>query len=73
MKNIDLIRKFAQGAVHGSGSNLYIDGSDLVNYRTVIASRVPGGVKLNARRYSATTSRVQNMIRRECNVISEYC
>lgn len=73
MKNIDLIRKFAQGAMYGTGSNLYIAGNDLVNYKTIIASRVPGGVRLNARRYSRTTSRVQNMIRKECNIISEYC
>lgn len=41
MKNIDLIRKFAQGAMYGTGSNLYIAGNDLVNYKTIIASRVP--------------------------------
>ena len=73
MKNIDLIRKFTQGATDGVGSNLYIAGNDLVNYTTIIASRVPGGVRLNARRYSMTTTRVQNVIRKECNVISEYC
>lgn len=72
MKNRELIEKFAKGAKYGVGSNLYIVGDDLINYTTIIASRCDGGVKLNSRHYSATTSKNQNMIRRLCNVVEEY-
>ena len=72
MKNVDLIRKFGNGATSGKCGNLKIDGNNLINYSTVIAQRVTNGIKLNVRKYSRTTSKIQSTIRSECNVVSEY-
>lgn len=72
MKNVDLIRKFRNGATSGKCGNLKIDGNNLINYSTVIAKRISDGIILNSRKYSRTTSAIQNTIRSECNVVSEY-
>ena len=73
MRNVDLIMKFESGATKGKCGNLKIIGDYLINYSTVIAQRVENGIKLNTRKYSRTTSVIQNTIRRECNVVEEYC
>lgn len=70
MKNLDVIEAFRDGAREGKTLNLYIDGDNLVNYATVIAKRVDGGVILNTQKYSRTTSKIQNMIRNTCNIVS---
>lgn len=72
MKNVDLIRKFRNGATSGKCGNLKIIGNCLINYSTIIAQRVENGIKLNTRKYSRTTSIIQNTIKNECNVVEEY-
>lgn len=72
MKNVDLIRKFGNGATSGKCGNLKINGNNLINYSTIIAKRVENGIMLNNRKYSRTTSVIQNTIRSECNVVGEY-
>ncbi|MBP3707592.1 MAG: hypothetical protein J6J36_03150 [Clostridia bacterium] len=72
MKNVDLIRKFGNGATSGKCGNLKINGNNLINYSTIIAKRVENGIMLNNRKYSRTTSVIQNTIRNECNVVGEY-
>lgn len=72
MKNVDLIKRFRNGATSGRCGNLEIDGDNLINYSTVIAKRVGDGIILNNRKYSRTTSVIQNTIKNECNVVGEY-
>lgn len=72
MKNVDIIREFARGAERGKCGNLSIIGDKLINYRTVIAERVSDGIRLNTRKYSATTSRIQSLIRNNTNVVATF-
>ncbi|MNS17327.1 hypothetical protein D3C72_490010 [compost metagenome] len=67
MRNADLIENFLNGHDEGSGSNLRIDGNKLVNYETVIAQRVSGGVVINTTYYSQTTARHQSKLKREAH------
>lgn len=71
MTNRELIKSFVNGAEKGKGSNLYIDGEDLINYSTVIATRVGDIVVLNNHRYSSTTSKNQTYVRYEANKMIE--
>jgi hypothetical protein len=64
MTNYDLIVAFINGSTKGKASNLYIEGDALVNYWTVIARRVEGVIVMNSHKYSVTTSKIQNYIRR---------
>ena len=74
MKIEELVKNFSNGATTGqaSGGRVRIDGAFLINYDTTIAERVPGGVRLNVRKYSRTTSKLQNKIRYYCKIIEEY-
>lgn len=72
MSNKEFIKKFAQGATSGKYSNLRIDGDKLINYWTVIAERVEGGIRLNERKYSRSTSVIQSIIRNNCNVVGTF-
>lgn len=73
MTNFDLIKEFNNGATRGVASHLYIKGNELVNYSTVIAWRdANGGIHLNKRKYSTTTSKIQSKIACYCNVVEEY-
>lgn len=70
--NIDVIKDFSNGLQAKSWTgNLYTVGGKLYNYSTVIAINTYNGVILNARKYSATTSKIQTYIRRYCNVVQE--
>ena len=80
MTTIDLVKSFAQGATtgHTSKSPYYGDvyvasiiGDILYSYRTPIAKRTNDGIILNKRKYSSTTSKLQNYIRNYTNVIDE--
>lgn len=70
----EVVKSFNKGATKGKASDgrVRIEGDKLINYNTVIAIRTDKGIKLNARKYSSTTSRLQNKIRAYCNVIEEY-
>ena len=63
MEKRSLIKSFINGATKGTGSNLTIEGNNLINYSTVIAKREGNKILLNNRKYSKTTSRNQNIIR----------
>lgn len=65
MNKSELIKGFVLGYVTGTGSNLYIVGRRLINYSTTIAYRVSDTIILNAQKYSVTTSKNQNIIKRE--------
>lgn len=80
MTNIEIIKSFAQGATTGHTSkspyygNIYVTsiiGDILFSYRTPIAKRTNDGIILNKRKYSSTTSKLQNYIRNYTNVIDE--
>ena len=80
MTNIEIIKSFANGATsgHTSKSPYYGDiyivsivGNILFSYRTPIAKRTNEGIILNKRKYSSTTSKLQNYIRTYTNVIDE--
>lgn len=65
VRNEEVIRAFLSGfPAKSHNENLRTDGYDLVNYSTVIAIRDGNEVILNRRKYSVTTSRIQNMVRR---------
>lgn len=63
MRNVDVCEEFARGN-EANGSNLSTDGERLWSYGTVIAQRVRGRVIMNLTKYSVTTSRHQNYMRR---------
>lgn len=63
----DLIRSFVLGETKGKASNLKIEGNKLINYYTVIALRKGNDIYLNIDKYSSTTSRNQNLVRRFTN------
>ena len=62
MKNNDLIMNFIYGESTGKGSNLKIEGRQLINYYTCIAYRGNYEIVLNNANYSSTTKRNQNFI-----------
>lgn len=65
MTTQDVISKFINGATKGKASSLEISGEKLYNYSTVIAQRINGAVVLNVTKYSMTTTKHQNRLRRE--------
>lgn len=65
MKNIEVIRTFVNGGTKAKTKNLHIDGDKLINYNTCIAVRKSGNIVINNKKYSVTTSKIQNMLRRE--------
>jgi hypothetical protein len=63
MKNIDVINKLFTGGMANT-EHLKLVGNQLINYSTEIARKVgPDTIELNVRKYSATTSKIQRMIR----------
>lgn len=65
MKNAELVKNFVYGDTKGKTANLKIEGDKLVSYNTVIAQRRAGKVMLiNGTKYSPTTSKIQNMLKR---------
>lgn len=80
MTTINLIKSFANGATSGHTSkspyygDIYVASiidDILFSYRTPIAKRTNEGIILNKRKYSSTTSKLQNYIRTYTNVIDE--
>ena len=72
MSNLEFIRAFANNKSSGNYSNLHIIGNKLLNYETVIAERIKGGISLNIRKYSRSTSIIQNLIKCNTNVVAEF-
>lgn len=70
----ELVKRFNKGATKGTASNkrVRIEGNKLINFDTTIAIRTEDGIKLNTRKYSRTTSKLQTKIRCYCNVVEEY-
>jgi len=63
MKNIDVIKTFLEKKV-AKGSNLYSDGSKLINYNTTLAQWHDNyHLIVNCTRYSVTTSKNQNYLK----------
>ena len=79
MNKIELIKNFTKGATDLKGSNLYtitnytLGITELVNYRTTIAFYAHNTqcVFLNSTKYSVTTTKNQNYIRRYSDKIVE--
>lgn len=72
MKNKELISNFINGESKGKCGNLSIKGNKLINYYTCIAYRIGNQIYLNAQKYSQTTTKNQNILRRESYNITEY-
>ena len=72
MKNRELIDTFLNGAISGKGSNLYIKGNLLINYKTCIAVRIGGSVYLDDYSYSVSTRRNQNYIKANCKWVTLF-
>lgn len=70
----DVLIRFNNGGTKGQASEgrVRIEGDKLYNYNTIIAIRTDEGIKLNSRKYSRTTSKLQNKIRYYCNIIEEF-
>ena len=64
MKNTDVIRAFIYGDVLHT-ANLRSTGDKLINYSTCIAQRKDGQIYVTDTKFSVTTSKVQNALRRE--------
>ena len=65
MKNKEVISKFVNFAESAATANVRSTGDKLFNYYTCIAQRHEGKIIVNVTRYSATTSKIQNYLRRE--------
>ena len=64
MKNTDVIRAFIYGDVLHT-TNLRSTGDKLINYSTCIAQRKDGQIYVTETKFSTTTSKIQNALRRE--------
>jgi hypothetical protein len=68
MKNIDVIKTFANGGAKAKTKNLRIEGDRLMNYDTCIAERwakLGGeeyGFVVNVTKYSQSTTTIQNKL-----------
>ena len=68
MTNLDLIREYISGSEsHNACNHSGYNGDTFVNYRTVLCEidRVAKTAKLNKRKYSVTTSKIQSYLARE--------
>ena len=65
MRNQEVISKFVNFAESAATANVRSIGNKLFNYETCIAQRHEGKIIVNATRYSVTTSKIQNYLRRE--------
>lgn len=76
MSNENVIRKFLEHEQAHTPMRTTVTGiktptlwtweNTLINYQTIIAKWEDGHVKLNVKRYSQTTSKIQHMIERIC-------
>ena len=77
MKNEKVIEKFLErekaqtslrtilnGCYEYQGRTLQTNGDKLINYNTIIAFFENGALYLNVKKYSVTTSKIQNTIKR---------
>jgi len=72
MVTYDLLKGFCKGKIKGGrASNLRVEGNKLYNYNTLLAVNIKGTVYLNSNKYSQTTSKHQNRIRRLANKLIE--
>lgn len=72
LRNNDVLDMFInrRGVAENHTQNLYIDKRGILwNYATPIALYYNDEIYLNNRRYSSTTSKHQNYLRRNANVI----
>ena len=65
MRNQEVISKFVNFAESAATANVRSTGDKLFNYYTCIAQRHEGKIIVNVTRYSVTTSKMQNYLRRE--------
>ena len=69
-------RNILNGYYYYEGRTLTTDGEKLVNYSTVIGYKKDQKLYLNNKKYSVTTSKIQNMLKRlaldfynECDIV----
>ena len=65
MRNQEVISKFVNFAESAATANVRSTSDKLFNYETCIAQRHEGKIIVNVTRYSITTSKMQNYLRRE--------
>jgi hypothetical protein len=58
------LRTITNGIYEYQGRTLQTDGNKLINYSTIIAYFENDTLYLNTKKYSVTTSKIQNTIRR---------
>ena len=58
------LRTITNGIYQYQGRTLQTDGNKLINYSTIIAYFENDTLYLNTRKYSVTTSKIQNTIKR---------
>lgn len=64
MKNLDVIKAFIYGdTLHTT--NLRSTGDKLINYSTCIAQRKDGQIYVTDTKFSISTSKIQNALRKE--------
>lgn len=66
MKNIDVIKAFLNNE-RAKTANLWTDGAALVNYNTAIGHWHNGTLFVNTKKYSQSTSKIQNQLLKEAN------
>jgi hypothetical protein len=71
MTNQQIINNFISGDTKGKVNNIRIEGEKLINYNTIIAVRRKNNIILNKDKYSVTTSKIQNIIRKSAYNITE--
>jgi hypothetical protein len=64
-KNIDVITNFVARFKAPKAGNLYVEGDKLINYYTVIGQYINGQLYVNSTKYSVSTSKIQNQLRKE--------
>jgi L,D-peptidoglycan transpeptidase YkuD (ErfK/YbiS/YcfS/YnhG family) len=71
LKNREVVEKFIN-EIPGSNRNVTSTGTELWNYRTLIALNQNRTIYLNTEKYSQTTSTIQNMVRNINKEIGRY-
>lgn len=64
MKNLDVIKAFIYGE-QAHTLNLISTGDKLINYSTCIAQRKDGQIYVTDTKFSQSTSKIQNALRKE--------
>ena len=71
LSNESVLKAFINGE-YAKNANLTSVGDCLINYRTIIARKENGNISISSRKYSPTTSKIQNKLRNMVVNYNEY-